>query len=88
MKIKKGFIMKKMADKFVVIAIGEAAKKFSGYFTLNETGAFLFENIKAGITREELLEKLTSEYDVDEKTACEDINEFVAKLKEINAIEE
>ena len=48
MKIAKGFILRtvKGADneeKYVVITVGEAAKKLNGMITLNETCAFIWK---------------------------------------------
>ena len=86
MKIKEGFILREVADSFIVVAVGEAVKTFNGIVNLNETGAFLWKALEQGATKEELLEKLTAEYDVDEDTAKKDIDAFVAKLEEAKLI--
>ena len=86
MKIKEGFILREVADSFIVVAVGEAVKTFNGIVNLNETGAFLWKALEQGATKEELLEKLTAEYDVDEDTAKKDIDAFVAKLEEAKLV--
>ena len=38
MKIKKGFVLRDVAGRSVVVATGAAAKKFRGMIMLNDTG--------------------------------------------------
>ena len=86
MKIRDGFILREVADSFIVVAVGEAVKTFNGIVNLNETGAFLWKILEQGATKEELLKKLTEEYDVDDATAKKDIDAFVAKLEEAKLV--
>ena len=88
MKIRSGFLLKEVANSFVVVPTGSNIVDFSAMITLNETGAFLWNCIGDGITEEELVGKLLGEYDVDEDTARADVSEFVSVLKEKKVIEE
>ncbi len=87
MKIKEGFMLKTVADSFVVVPTGANIVDFSAMITLNETGAFLWEALKNDVTEEDLTSALMSEYEVDEKTAGEDVAEFVAVLRDKKVIE-
>ena len=87
MKIKEGFMRKTVADSFVVVPTGANIVDFSAMITLNETGAFLWEALKNDVTEEDLTSALMSEYEVDEKTAGEDVAEFVAVLRDKKVIE-
>ena len=82
MKIREGFIIREVAGSFVVVAVGSAAKEFSGIINLNETGAFLWKALEKGATKDELVAKLLAEYEVDETTARADVDAFVKKLQE------
>ncbi len=82
MKIKDGFVLRKVAGNYIAVATGEEAVNFNAMVTTNETGAFLWEKLKNETTEEELLKALLSEYDVDEETAKADISEFLEKLRE------
>ena len=82
MKIKDGFVLRKVAGNYIAVATGEEAVNFNAMVTTNETGAFLWEKLKNETTEEELLKVLLSEYDVDEETAKADISEFLEKLRE------
>jgi len=87
MKIKSGYIMREVADNYVVVPRGQATVDFNGMITLNETGAFLWEQLAEEKNLEELVENFTKEYDVDEATARKDIMEFVEKLKDADLID-
>ena len=80
MKIKKGLILRKIADTYVIVAVGDAARNFNGMITLNETGAFLWEGICAGDDEQALVQKLMQNYEIDEQTAKNDVAAFVKKV--------
>lgn len=40
MRVKDGFILRKVGRQFVVAATGEASKNFNGMLRLNEEAAF------------------------------------------------
>lgn len=82
MKIKDGFVLRKVADSFVAVAVGERSVDFNAMITTNETGAFLWKKLQNDTTEEELLTALTDEYDVDAETAKADISEFLQKLRD------
>ncbi len=86
MKIKDGFILREVADSYLVVAVGEAVKQFNGVINLNETGAFLWKLLEKGCDEKGLKDALLAEYDVDEETAAADIKAFVGKLKEADLI--
>ena len=82
MRIKDGFILRKVADSYIAVAVGEESVNFNVMISTNETGAFLWEKLKSDTTEEALLSALLDEYDVDEETAKSDISEFLKKLKD------
>lgn len=86
MKIKDGFILREVAGSFIVVAVGSAVKDFNGIINLNETGAFLWKILESGATKEELLEKMLTEYDVSEEIARKDIDAFISKLQEAKLV--
>ena len=86
MQIKKGLILRKIADVHVVVPTGESNIDFNGIITLNDTAAFLFQQLLLETTKAALLAKLLEEYEVDEKKAQVDIDTFCAQLEEANLI--
>ena len=81
MKIKDGFMLRKVGGQNIVVALGEASRSFNGMIRLNDTGVFLWEKLKDDVTEEQLLAALTAEYSVDPAQAKADIAEFVAALR-------
>lgn len=82
MKIKDGFILRKVANRYIAVAVGEESVNFNAMVSVNETGAFLWDKLKTETTEDELLSALIAEYDVDEETAKADISEFLEKLRD------
>ena len=64
MKIKEGFILRKVGRQFIVAATGEASKNFNGMMRLNAEAAFAFEQLQKGITvaTEEALTAILEDY--------------------------
>jgi hypothetical protein len=55
---------------------------------LNETGAFLWQQLQQDRSKTELMQALTAEYDVDEATALTGIDAFIQTLQEGNLLAE
>ena len=87
MKIKDDFALRKVADSYVVVPVNSLTLDFNGVINLNETGAFLFEQLQKGIEKEELVEKMLDEYDITREKASADIDLFINKLKDADVFE-
>lgn len=87
MKIKNDFVLRKVADSYVVVPVNSLTLDFNGVMNLNETGAFLFEQLQNGIEKEELVCKMLDEYDVTKEKASADIDAFISKLKDADVFE-
>lgn len=86
-KIKEGFMLREVAGSYAVVPVGKASLQFKGMITLNETGAFLWKHLALGIEKEELLNKMLEEYDVEASEASKHIDQFIKKLEESGIIE-
>lgn len=87
MKLKEGFIFRKIAGDNVIVPIGQQISQFNGLIKINDTGAFLWNLLKDGSTERELVEKLQEEYEIDKELAQKDVATFVEILKERDMIE-
>ena len=87
MKTKKDFILRKVADSYVVVPVGKLTLDFNGIINLNETGAFLFGLLQEGAEKEDLLRKMLEEYDVTPEKAAADIDIFLKKAEEADVLE-
>ncbi len=81
MKIKDGFMLRKVGGQYVVVALGEASRSFNGIIRLNESGKFLWEQLSSDKTPEQLCAALLDEYDVTPEQAQSDVAAFTEKLK-------
>lgn len=86
MKIKNGYTLRGIADSFVVVPT-EDNLALDGMVTLNESGAFLFNELLEEKTKEELLSALLKEYKIDETTAKADIEIFIERLQQTGIVE-
>ena len=82
MKIKEGFIIKKLGIGYIVVTVGDASKDFNGVIRLNETGAFLWQSIQdSADSREKLIQAMLDRYeDLDQETAEKDLDEFLGRV--------
>lgn len=87
MKIKEDFILRKVADSYVLVPVNNMSLDFNGIINLNETGAFLFNLMQNGANREELISKMLDEYEVTEQKAEKDIDLFIEKVKGADILE-
>ncbi|MEE3450587.1 MAG: PqqD family protein [Acutalibacteraceae bacterium] len=79
-KVRNIFMMKKIADEYIVTPRGTEAVDFSATVVFNETGAFLWNQLLEFNTLDNLAEKLSQKYDIDIDTAKADCNTFIEKL--------
>jgi len=86
MKIEKEFILREIAGDYILVPVGKAASEFNGMININETGAFLFQQLQEDVSVEQLVEVLCQEYEVDQKQALEDVESFIAHLKKYHII--
>lgn len=86
MKIRYEFVKREIAGEFFLVPIGEAAKKFTGMFALNEVGAFIWDVLPDAETEETIVKKVLDEYDVSPETAEADTSDFLNKLREMEIL--
>lgn len=87
MKIKDNFMLRKVADCYVVVPIGPAVADFNGMINLNEAGAFLWQLLESETTEDAVVSAMLEHYDVDEAIAKNDVKKFVAQLTEANLLD-
>lgn len=87
-KIKKGFMMRKIQNTAVVVPFGDDSVDFNNIMNLNETGAFIWSKLEDGAEEEDVIKAMLSVYDVDEATAREDLAQFVELLRQNNLLDE
>ena len=87
MKIKEGFMLRSVADNYVVVPIGKASLEFKGLINLNHVGAFIWKCLETETTLEEVIEKVAKEYGIDKELASRDVTAFINKLVEAKLLD-
>ena len=84
MKAKKGFNLRTICGEHIIVAEGIQNIDFTHIISMNESSAYLWENIQKrdNFTEEDLRDLLTREYEVDEETALRDAREVARQWKE------
>lgn len=88
MRIKKGNSLRNVSGTSIIVSISENKVNYDNIFSLNETGVLLWKSLEQGAGMEELQQILRNEYEVDETTVREDIEEFLNKLRLLGILEE
>lgn len=87
MKVKNKFVLKNVADNYVVMPLGDDVVDLNGMLTLNESGVLLWKALEVGADKDDLVKVLTDEYDVSAEVASKDVDTFVDALIKIGCIE-
>lgn len=82
----KAFIKRKIGTRYVIVAMGKAAKKFEGMISVNQTGSVIWELLENEISLDEVITALTERYDIDADTARADAAQFIDALKGVGAV--
>ena len=88
MKIRSGYMLRKVIDTYVIMGIGSDNYVPNRIMSLNETGAYLWGLLEKGSDKQALIDNLISEYEVDRTTAEKDVDIFLDQLREKDLIEE
>lgn len=81
MKIKEGYLLREVAGSNIVVPVGEGVMDFSGVITLNEVGAFIWRILEKETTKEQIVDRMLEEYDVDRAVAEQDVEDYIVKLR-------
>lgn len=87
MRIKENFVLRNIADEYIVMPTGSNIAKFDGAVALNEVSAFIFEKLQNPVSKEDLVTALLNEYEVDAETAAKDVDALISKFEEMGIIE-
>lgn len=88
MKIRDGFVVRKIADTIVAVPTGDLINDINKIINLNSTGKFMWELLENDISKEELIEKVVEKYKIDEEIAKRDVEKFLNNLREEKILEE
>lgn len=70
-------VTRKTGSEYVLVPVANNIADMNSVYTLNESGAFIWELIDGQRNVEEIIDTLTVEYDVDHDSAEKDVSLFI-----------
>jgi hypothetical protein len=74
-------VTRKTGNEYVLVPVANNIADMNSVYTLNETGAFIWEQIDGKKRVEEIISSLVSEYEINEKSASQDVLSFLGEMK-------
>lgn len=87
MKIKEGYVLRQVADLWVVLPLAEETVNFNGMIKLNDCGALLWQALERGCEIDGLVEAVLAEYRVSRDQARTDVVQFLENLSKVGCLE-
>ncbi len=88
MKIKNGFELRDVCGEHIIIAHGVENIDFTKVITLNESAAFIWNQVEGKtFTEDEVVRMLLDEYDVEEAQARADVKQLLASWEKAGLVE-
>ena len=76
-----------IADEYLAVPVGEMAKRKKDVYSFSKAAAFLLNKMKKDISKQDLIDSLLSDYDIDLSTAQKDVEVFISTLLEYEIID-
>jgi hypothetical protein len=75
-------VTRKTGNEYILVPVTDNIADMDSVYTLNETGAFIWEQIDGKNNLESIVELLTNEYNINTEIATKDMLDFINKMKE------
>jgi hypothetical protein len=75
-------VTRKTGNEYVLVPVSNNIADMNSVYTLNETGAFIWDQINGEKSIEEIISALTSEYEVDNEIASADMFTFIENMRQ------
>jgi hypothetical protein len=76
----KSVVTTKTGNEYVLVPVANNIADMNSMYTLNETGAFIWEHIDGNNSVEDIINELIKEYEVDRTTASADVFTFIENM--------
>ena len=82
------FIFRKIVEEIILVPIKQNVAEMEAVFTLNEVGAFLWEQLGQPRSLSELHNAVLNEFEADPASVLEDIEAFLKEAEAFGAVKE
>ncbi len=87
-KKRQGFVEKVIGNEVVIVPLVGAVAQMEKVFSLNELGSFICNKLNNEMTKEQILDVILQEFDVDRTTADKDLEQFLENAVKSGIIEQ
>lgn len=81
------FIYRKVVEETILVPVHMDVAEMDGIYTLNEIGAFVWEELETPLSLDQLQHLILDEYDVTSDVAASDLRSFLSDLLAIGALQ-
>jgi hypothetical protein len=74
-------VTRKSVNEYILVPITDNIADMDSVYTLNETGAFIWEQIDGKRTVEEIIDLVIQEYEIDRDSASKDVFDLIVKME-------
>ena len=82
------FIYRKIVEEMILVPVKQNVAEMEAVFTLNEVGAFLWEQLSQPRSLSELHNAVLNEFEADPASVLEDIEAFLKEAETFGAVKE
>jgi methyltransferase-like protein len=79
-------VSRRIEDEVILVPIRQNVADLGSIYTLNEVGAYIWEQIDGQRTTAEIVSLVAGEFEITEEEAQKDLTEFIEQLSSIGAI--
>jgi methyltransferase-like protein len=73
-------VTRKTGSEYVLVPVTNNIADMNSVYTLNETGAFIWELIDGVKSVGEIIDAVTEEYEIDNESASNDVDSFIKNM--------
>ncbi len=84
--IKGSYVLRQIAGEYLAVPISNEAGDDANIVILNPVSQVIWGKLETGATFDEILDVVTTEFDVSKEDASADIKEFLDGLEEANLL--
>lgn len=88
MKLKEGLVIRPLGSQYVVVATGILTNVFDGALRFNDVGASIFNLLKEETTKDQMIDELQKQYNVDKEVVEENVDAFLNLLRSNKLLDE
>ena len=82
----ENFVFRRIEEETILVPIKDNVGDMGSIYNLNDVGAFVWEQVDGVRSLQEIKNRLLAEYEVSASEAEDDLFEYIAQLREIDAL--